>query len=135
MKSKYWQQTQGGAHGVRWRNQCVFGEHVKVMIWNFFHNFYYQVHRGVCACVCVCVCVRACVCVCVCVCACVALPDQCVDVVLHQCGLVHGPQPGVHVLLGVSTEVICPHPSVLCLRANHRALLVNVRAHTSVASL
>lgn len=66
---------------------------------------------------------------------CVALPDESVGVVLHQCSLVHGPQPGVHVLLGVSAEVIRPHPSVFRLRANHRALHVNVRAHTSVASL
>lgn len=64
-----------------------------------------------------------------------SLPDECVRLVLHQCRLVHGPQPGVHVLLGVSAEVIRPHPSVLRLRANHRALLVNVRAHTSVVSL
>lgn len=49
--------------------------------------------------------------------------------------MVHGLQPGVHVVLGVSTEVIRPHPSVLRLRANHRALLVNIRAHASVASL
>lgn len=68
-------------------------------------------------------------------CVCAFLPDECIGVVLHQCGLVHGLQPGVHVLLRVSTEVIRPHPSVLRLRANHRALLVNVRAHTSVASL
>lgn len=62
-------------------------------------------------------------------------PDECIAVVLHQCRLVHGPQPGVHVLLGVGAEVIRPHPSVLRLWANHRALLVNVRAHTRVASL
>lgn len=65
----------------------------------------------------------------------VVLPDECVGMVLHPCGLVHGFQPGGHVLLGVGTEVIRSHASVLCLRANHRALLVNVRAHTSVASL
>lgn len=67
-------------------------------------------------------------------CACV-VPDRCVAVVLHQCGLVHGPQPGAHVLLGVGTEVIRPHASVFRLRANHRAPLVNIRAHASVAGL
>lgn len=72
---------------------------------------------------------------CLCVCPCVCLPDVCVGVILYQCGLVHCLKPGVHVLLGVSAEVIRPHPRVLPLRANHRALLVNVRAHTSVASL
>lgn len=64
-----------------------------------------------------------------------SLPDECVGLVLHQCCMVHGLQPGVHVLLGVGAEVIRPHPSVLRLRANHRALFVNVGAHTSVASL
>lgn len=54
---------------------------------------------------------------------------------LHESSLVHSPDPGVHVLLGVSTEVVRPHPRVLCLRANHRILVINICPHTCVNSL
>lgn len=54
---------------------------------------------------------------------------------LHQRSLVHGPDPAIHVLLCVRTEEICPHPAVFCLWANHRVLIVNVRAHSCMARL
>lgn len=54
---------------------------------------------------------------------------------LHQRGLVHGPDPAIHVLLCVRTEEICPHPAVFCLWANHRVLIVNVGAHSRVGRL
>lgn len=66
---------------------------------------------------------------------CVAPPAQRVALVLHQSRLFHGLQPGVQVLLGVGAEVIRSHPSVLRLRANHRALLVNKRTHAGVSGL
>lgn len=54
---------------------------------------------------------------------------------LHQCGLVHGPDPAIHVLLCVGAEVVRPHATVLGLRANQRILIVNVGAHSRVAGL
>lgn len=55
--------------------------------------------------------------------------------VLHERGLVHGADPAVHVLLRVGAEEVGPHAAVLGLRANHRALTVDVRAHARVAGL
>lgn len=54
---------------------------------------------------------------------------------LHQRGLVHGPDPAIHVLLCVGAEEIGPHATVLRLRANQRILIVNVGAHSRVAGL
>lgn len=54
---------------------------------------------------------------------------------LHQCRLVHGPDPTIHVLLCVRAEEICAHPAVFCLRANHRVPIVNVGAHSCMGRL
>lgn len=54
---------------------------------------------------------------------------------LHQCRLVHGPDPTTHVLLCVRTEEICAHPAVFRLRANHRVPVVNVGAHSCMGRL
>lgn len=54
---------------------------------------------------------------------------------LHQCRLVHGPDPTIHVLLCVRTEEICAHPAVFRLRANHRVPVVNVGAHSCMGRL
>lgn len=54
---------------------------------------------------------------------------------LHQCRLVHGPDPAIHILLRVGAEEVGPHATVLGLRANQRILIVNVRAHSGVAGL
>ena len=64
-----------------------------------------------------------------------AVPLQHGGVVLHEGSLVHGFHPTMHVLLGVSTEEVRSHPTVLRLRANHRVPIVNVRAHARVAGL
>lgn len=63
------------------------------------------------------------------------LPLEYGSVVLHQGSLVHGLHPAAHVLLRVGAEEVRPHPSMLCLRTNHRAPVVNVGAHTCVAGL
>lgn len=54
---------------------------------------------------------------------------------LHQCSLIHGPDPAIHVLLCVGAEEVGPHATVLGLRANQRILIVNVGAHSRVAGL
>lgn len=54
---------------------------------------------------------------------------------LHQCRLVHGPDPTAHVLLCVRAEEIRAHPAVLRLRANHRVPVVNVGAHSRMGRL
>lgn len=46
---------------------------------------------------------------------CVSSLDCCLIAVLHLRCLVHGLKPRVHVLLGISAEVIGPHPRVLRL--------------------
>lgn len=61
-------------------------------------------------------------------------PLYCVAL-LHQCRLVHGPDPTTHVLLCVRTEEICAHPAVFRLRANHRVPVVNVGAHSCMGRL
>lgn len=54
---------------------------------------------------------------------------------LHKGSLVHSPNPAVHVLLGICTEVVRPHPWMLCLRANNRILIINICPHPCMDSL